>query len=300
MKTGRIFWGIFFLTFGLLILLNNLTNIILDWSLVWNLWPVILIVIGAFFFMKESQYRWILVAIISFILALVIFSTYKNITDFFHYDYDYENGLDTDVYQEPYNDSVKKANLYVEAGVGNLRLKDTTNQLYDVRTKGSFGNYLIDHNITDGNADIYLEFKDKHFRFNHGFAKNSINIKLNPDPVWTMEYEIGVEKVDLDLRPFNVESLTFKTGVSSVKVKLGDKSEKTKLRFDGGVSKLLVQVPKEVGCEILISTELTKRSFEGFDKIDKQNYKTENFDKAVKKVILDLKADVSNLSVERY
>jgi len=300
MKTGKIFWGILFLTLGLLILLNNVTSLNFDWSFIWNLWPVILIVIGAFFFMKESKYRWILVAIISFVLALVIFSTYKNITDFFHYDYEYENSLETDVYQEPFNNSVKKANLYVEAGVGYLRLKDTTSQLYDVKTRGSFGNYTIDHNVTDGNADIYLEYQDKHFRFHHGFTKNSIDIKLNPLPVWTMEYEIGVEKVDLDLREFNVENLTFKTGVSSVKVKLGNKSEKTKLRFEGGVSKLIVQIPKEIGCEILVSTELTKKRFEGFDKIDKQNYKTENFETAPKKVLLDLRADVSNLTVERY
>ncbi len=300
MKTGKIFWGVLFLTLGLLILVNNLTTIYMDWSVVWNLWPVILIVIGAFFFMKESKYRWILIAIISLILALVIFSTYKNITDFFHNEYEFENGVETDLYQEPFNDSIKKANLYVEAGVGYFRLKDTTSQLYDVKTKGSFGNYLIDHNITDGNADIYLEYQDKHFRFNRGFIKNSIDVKLNPKPVWTMEYEIGVEKVDLDLRQFNVENLTFKTGVSSVRVKLGEKAEKTKLKFEGGVSKLIVQIPKEVGCEIMTSTELTKKNFMGFDKIDKQNYKTENFDSAKNKVSLDLRADVSNLTVERY
>ncbi|RJP64138.1 MAG: hypothetical protein C4539_14795 [Ignavibacteriales bacterium] len=300
MKTGKIFWGVLFLTLGLLILINNITTICLDWSVVWNLWPVILIVIGAFFFMKESKYRWILVALISLILALVIFSTYKNITDFFHEGYDYDDSVETDLYQEPFNDSVKKANLYVEAGVGYLRLKDTTSQLYDVKTKGSFGNYLIDHNITDGSADIYLEYQDKHFRFNRGFTKNSIDIRLNPKPIWTMEYEIGVEKVDLDLREYNVESLTFKTGVSSVRVKLGDKNDKTKLRFEGGVSKLIVLIPRAVGCEIMASTELTKKNFKGFDKIDKQNYKTENFETAPKKVLLDLRADVSNITVERY
>lgn len=250
--------------------------------------------------MKESKYRWILVAIISFIIAIIIFSSYKNVTDFFHYDYEYNSGLDTDVYQESYSDSIKKANLFVEAGVGYIRMKDTTSQLYDIKTRGSFGNYTIDNNITDGSADVYLEYQDKHFRFQHGFSKNFIDMKLNPNPVWTMEYEIGVEKVDLDLSLFNVESLTFKTGASSVRVKLGDKAEKTKLNFDGGVSKLIVLIPKRVGCEINTSTELTKKNFKGFEKLNKQDYRTENFDSASKKVYLDLQADVSNLTVERY
>ncbi|MCX6150020.1 MAG: DUF5668 domain-containing protein [Ignavibacteriales bacterium] len=299
MKSKHVFWGTLFLTIGVLILINNFTSFNFNWNFVWNLWPLVLVVIGLSFFMRTSEYRWILVGIAALLVGAVLFAGYKNISDFFHPNYS-DDEYEVEYFKHPYQEGIKKANLSVNAGVGYLKITDTTDELIDAMTKGSFGNYTFQNNVTDESADLYLEMEEKHFRWNLDFKKNYVEIKLNPNPVWNMDFEVGAEGVDLDLTPFKIADLSLKSGVSSIKIKLGDKSENTHLKFNSGVSKLWINIPKDVGCEIISNTELTKKKFVGFTKVDQNNYHTENFNSSAKKITIDLDVDVSNVIVERY
>ena len=300
MKSRHIFWGILFLTLGVLILINNLATIYINWGFIWNLWPIVLVVIGLYFFVRGTEYRWILVAVTALLLGLFLFAGYKNITEFFRSDYYNNNDYNVEYFHQPYNKDIKTANLYVKSGVGSIRINDTTDELIAINTKGGFGTYNFQHDIYDNNANLYFELEEGHFRWNIGLRKNYIEIKINSNPVWDMEYEVGAEGIDLDLSKFKISDLTFKSGVSWIKVKLGDNYDDTKVKFNSGVSKLIVLVPKDAGCEIMARTELTKKRFPGFDRIDSQNYRTENYYDASHKISIDMKADVSNVRVERY
>jgi hypothetical protein len=300
MKSSHIFWGILFLTLGTLILIDNVATVNINWGFIWNLWPLVLIILGLLFFMRGTEYKWIVVAIIALLIGLFVFAGYQNITDVFQTNNFDDDNFDVEYFNQPYQKETKKASLFVNCGVGSIVTNDTTGELISIKSKGGWGKYSFSHDIHDDYANLYFEMEDKHFRWRSGMKKNHVEMKLNPNPVWDMEYEVGAEGVDLDLSKFKISSLAFKSGVSWIKVKLGDKSDSTKIKFDSGVSKLRIYIPKNVGCDIEARTELTKKRFEGFIKTDSHYYQTENFNNTKKKVWIDMKADVSNVAVERY
>ena len=47
MKTKHLFWGILFISIGLLWLLEHFMQIYVEWDYVWKLWPVVIILWGA-------------------------------------------------------------------------------------------------------------------------------------------------------------------------------------------------------------------------------------------------------------
>ena len=52
MKPKHVFWGLFLVTLGLLILISNFAIVNLDLARLWKLWPVVLILWGISFIIK--------------------------------------------------------------------------------------------------------------------------------------------------------------------------------------------------------------------------------------------------------
>lgn len=300
MKTNQLFWGILFLTLGSLILLNNITTFEMDWYFILNLWPLILVIFGIYFFIKGSSYKWILVIIISLVLGFVIFAAYKSITGFFYY-HDYDDDLEVELYEVPFSKSVQKAFLNIDAAAGKILLKDTTSQLVSISKKGSFGDYIFQNEVDSLEANVSLEMEgEQHFRFGRGFMRNMIRMELNNRPAWNLEFNAGAASINLDLTPFNIERALFKTGATSINVKLGDKADYTRLGVETGVSKVRIRVPKTSGCEINSHTDFVNKDFDGFTKIDNETYRTPGFEDSSKKIMIDLQADVSSVKIVRY
>lgn len=70
MKARDIFWGIFFILFGALLILENFDVIDIWWRMrdIWRLWPLILILIGMNLISKRTEVIYN-VAIILLVLA---------------------------------------------------------------------------------------------------------------------------------------------------------------------------------------------------------------------------------------
>ncbi|MDP4175650.1 MAG: DUF5668 domain-containing protein [Bacteroidota bacterium] len=298
MKTKPLFWGIFLITLGGLILLNNFKPLNFDWDLVWNFWPVVLIIFGLYFVMRDSPIRWIIIIFNAVILGLMLFAAIKSfIIDESDFDFNYQ----VEQFNTPYNQNIKKAKLTMEAAVGNFTIKDTTgSDLVAAKAKGTFGNYTFNHSEENENAEVSFELEEHHFSFGKNIPKNHFDMKLNSNPAWDMEFNVGAASVNLNLEPYNIENLYIKSGAASVKVKLGDKAEKTDLKFDSGASSLEVFVPKNSGCEINTDVKLSSKSFAGFTKVDNNTYRSENFNSASKKIYIAFDAGISSVKVNRY
>jgi hypothetical protein len=85
-----------------------------------------------------------------------------------------------------------------------------------------------------------------------------------------------------------------------MKVRLGDKSEETRVKVKTGASSTTIEVPESVGCEVQLETALSGKRIRGFDKISGSRYQTSNFESATKKIYIDVSAGVSQITVERY
>lgn len=68
-----------------------------------------------------------------------------------------------------------------------------------------------------------------------------------------------------------------------------------------GASDLTIRVPNSVGILIKADTGLSSNNFEseGLSKSDKE-YKTPDYDKAAKKIEMELKIGASSIELERY
>ena len=77
-------------------------------------------------------------------------------------------------------------------------------------------------------------------------------------------------------------------------------SMKTTLNIDAGASSIDIQVPRASGCDVRLSTVLSGKSLNGFEKVEHGHYQTENFTEAEHKIYIKMDAAVSSTSIIRY
>jgi LiaI-LiaF-like transmembrane region len=310
MKTSHIFWGVFFIALGGFILLNNFTSIYFDWETLAKLWPAVLILWGLSLFIKDNRFvKGFIISLLAIIIALTIFSSFNFIFDVVHYDngrsftgivIEHDSDADTTNYFEPFNLNIKESKFQFQSGAGHFEIKGTSEGLFSATTAGVKNNYTVDMDNTGDNANINFSMKKGHFPFGHGKLINDVEMKLNPSPVWDLNFSVGAAGINLDLSPYIIEKLDIEMGAAKLKVKFGDKSDNTKLYLEAGISKIEILVPESSGCEINSETVLSNKHFNGFNKISSGLFRTANFDSASKKIYLSFNTGVSSIKVNRY
>jgi len=306
MKPSHIFWGLLFVGLGLLVLINNFTTISMDWATVWKLWPLTIILIGLAILIKHQYGKSIIAGLAAIVLALAIFASFKTATHFFSNDIniDFGDGTNheygTSEFTEEYDSTLSFATLNFEAGAGTFNITDTTDKLVFARTIGHRNNYNLSRLDTDSSTIIDFDMGDKAiFRFGDNY-KNTVDINLNPKPVWDMNFDVGAASMDFDLTQFKTREITVDMGAASIKMKLGSLNPETNLSVDAGASDINIFVPKESGCKIVTDGALSSKHLDEFKKIDSDNYVSDNFEEAVNKIYIDIECGVSSISVERY
>ncbi len=308
MKTKHIFWGLFFITLGVLILLNNLGGVNVELQQVWRFWPFVLIILGLSFLVKNNIIKSFLAALAALVLAVAIFAFFNSA--FYFVDNRFtindkgisvtiDGNVDTSNYNVPFNKEIKNAKFNFKAGAGTFAIDDTTTQLMSAITTGIKNNYELTNN-GNNNSVIELTMKSRKFIFNNGNLKNKAFIKLNTNPVWDFNFDLGAASVNFDLSPYKTEKIKLRMGAASCKIKLGDKSSITRLNLKSGVSSIDILVPDSAGCQISTDMALSTEDFYGFNKVGSDTYETTDFDSSKNKIYLNLHAGVSSIKVERY
>lgn len=308
MKTKHIFWGLFFITIGALILLNNLDIITLDLQNVWKFWPLVLVIWGLAILIRNNFIKSFLAALAAIVLAIAVFAFFNSAFYFVGDRFSIHNNgisivfdgkVDTSNYNIPYNSSINKAKFDFHAGAGTFIIADTTDQLLSAVTTGIKNNYELTQS-GDNNSVIKLEMKSRKFTINNGNLKNKVKIKLNTAPVWDFNFELGAASSDFDLRPYKVDNIKIHMGAASFKLKLGDKNDSTNLNLQSGVSSIDILIPDSAGCKIKSNVTLSTKDFYGFKKVNSDTYITNNFYSAKKRIYLRLHAGLSSIKVKRY
>jgi len=192
------------------------------------------------------------------------------------------------------------ATLNFDAGAGTFNIKDTTYNLIYAITEGHINNYKLKRLDSDTSSIIDFDMGDKAiFRFGKDY-KNKVDIALNSKPVWDMSFDVGAASMDFDLTEFKTKNVDVDMGAASINIRLGYLYSETKLSVDAGASDINVFIPKESGCKILIDGALSSKHFTDFEKINSDNFQTENFDEAANKIYIDIECGVSSISVDRY
>ena len=140
-----------------------------------------------------------------------------------------------------------------------------------------------------------------HIRFFHfNKMRNRIDLKLNTEPLWDLNFDLGAASVDFDLSPYKTENISVDMGAASLKLKLGDRAEETRLAIDAGASSIDISVPEDAGCEIKADVSLSSKHFDGFKNIESDLFRTDNFENAKKKIYISIDSGISSIKVTRY
>jgi hypothetical protein len=331
-RKSNIFWGAILILFGFLFLGINLDWFELNWTFrkIAQFWPILLILAGvaAFFSNKKSIYNATSALLIAFAIPLGIFTCVDDgvkdikdeisdginidIDDFDDEEDDYSSNSDTtkgdrnkQYFAVEMTPKVKEATLKLGGGAAEFDLEESPNRLFEATTFLNFKNgYTLEEETNTENKVINFSMKDKKARdFNFGEEykiNNNVLLKLSTSPIWNIEMGIGAGELDFDFSNYKVKKLKIETGAASIDIKLGDKQDKVDIDIESGVASVKIKVPESVGCEIKIDGALNAKDFDNFEKIKDGLWQTKGFDKATKKIYLNVDSGLSSLKVDRY
>jgi len=308
MRTEKIIWGIILVFAGAILLLQNFGVIDFYWQVIFRFWPIILILIGANLLLsrENSQFG----AIVSILLTLLAlgFIAYQGIVSthndaagwlFNKDDNIFDEKVTTNVFTEEYNQTITKAVLNISGGATLYVLEDTTNNLFDADVKKNFGKYSLLK--TFGDSTQTLNFKMKgNSKWDLNNKGNRAILKLNRNPVWDINLEMGAGATDFDLSAFKINSLSIKGGAASFEIKLGELTQNTNVSVETGVSEIEISVPRSAACKIYVESGLSSNNFKGFKKQSDGTYTSENFNESSRAIVLNLKGGLSKFEVKQY
>ena len=124
-------------------------------------------------------------------------------------------------------------------------------------------------------------------------------MSLNPDALWDLNIDIGAASADLDLSKYKISKVDIEMGAASLKLKLGENVDESRVKISGGASSLHIIIPQNAGCEIETDVALSSKHFRGFNRLSGDHYITDNFSNASKKIYLDIKTGVSSITIDR-
>jgi hypothetical protein len=299
MKLSTLFWGVLFLIIGGLFLFSNLGLLEVNWLTVWRLWPFVLIVWGLSLIVGKERPRWYVVLLM--VLLMLFMITAALVSDWYDRDYDYAfREANHQTFVESFRTGMERASFALSSGAGKFSLRDTTAELLEATTDVSFGSYSLEKDRTGDFESLNLSYKGRSRHWNFGRYQNRAEVRLNSHPVWDIDVDAGASSVDFDLRPYKVDRMEINAGASSLRVRLGDRSDETRLRIQAGVSSINIQVPENVGCEARVHGGLSSKSIRGFESFGGGTYRSSDFDAAGKRIYLEIDAALSSIRVSRY
>jgi hypothetical protein len=308
MSYRKIFWGILLVIIGILFILKNTGVLFFSWSTMWHLWPVILILWGISIIPVKDWIKLVLslVTVVVTFFAIQQYGPKDNHKWNFEWNDNYNRDNDDEdsatvynnVMSEDYDSLTKYAELKLNIGVGKFTIQDTTNMLIEVKHDNDNANYSMTAKAEDSLTRIDLSLEKG--EFNDGKVSNNVNMKLNPNPIWDLDLNVGAAEVKFDLSGFKTRNLKIQGGASDIDIKIGAALPLTDMKLEAGAASIMIRIPESAGCEIISNTFMASKDFKGFTKVANQKYQTPNFATSTNKIMINLQAGVARVDVVRY
>lgn len=319
MKSKNLFIGLLIVFIGVIALLSSLNVFDFHWSILWRLWPMILIILGIAILPINDYIKALILLLTLGVGCLLYHHESKHyegnaVSRFFNrhvsnWNWDWDDDDDGDDaddeafdfeqrFAEPYND-VERASFDIDFGAGDLEMKAPCAELASVEANSNFVKYSFRSEQSEEKTSLFLTGKGKA----KGIGKNNdndIEIALCKHPVWELAIDMGAADAELDLSPYKVERLEINGGACDINLKLGDNGCDTQVEINTGAADIDIRVPQSVDCEINIESAITGKDFIGFEKVEKGLWRTPNYGQGEHKMVIDLSCAVSDISVTRY
>lgn len=304
MNLGKVSLGLVVLFTGVILLLENMDVLNFNWSSVIYFWPLLIILIGINILLPkriEGQILSIMATIV--VLIFFLFQGLKPSSLFGDVEMKEINSSgQTSTFSHEYTNEIKIAHLTISGGAVKYEIAQVSNKLIDIEAHSLVNSFSLSTRVSEDKATLDFTQKGKGTLKQKGLkSENRATIRLNPNPIWDINLEIGAGAADFDLKAFKIRNLTIEGGVSSVKLVLGMPAEnKSIIDFEGGVSSLDIKIPKEASCLIRSESALSSLKFPGFIKQEDGTYINENYTSTSKRFEITLENGLSSIKVSRY
>lgn len=310
MKTGTIFWSIFLITLGVMLLISSLNAFSLELDFIFKLWPLIFIFWGLTLLKISDAIKKIIVILISILLALFIVASVNTgvsgVRNIAEWDWDI-NIKNDDISQSndkkhylsiPYDTSFIERNFSIDIGVGSFSIEGGSENLVEVFSKSTNSHFNLE---TDSlNQNISLSYTEGNINFDGSDRNlNKALLKLNEKPIWNFDIKIGAAKMNADFSKLKSRMINIETGAASSKIKLGDLIDTCNIIINSGASSVKLEIPENAGTIVETDMALSSRNFEGLI-FDGKKFKSDNFEKAQKKIFLKINGGISSFKITRY
>lgn len=317
MNKEKLNWGLVLLFIGGTLLLDNLDIIDFHWRAVFGLWPIILIMIGINLLIPRQGIGGAVSILVT--VAILAFLTYRGLNPTFdgwrtvskgwqddeserrHRRPDNTSSSHNGYFAHDYDSTITTAHLSIKGGATEYEIDGTTDRLFEAKAD----RLMVPHHLTvyvDSTAarlSFHTEDRGKK-SYRLDSDDNKADIRLNPNPIWHIQLEMGAGTADFDLRRYKIASLRFKGGAAAYEVKLGMPLKETIIEAESGLAAVEIEVPQNAHCRINVEGGLSARDFPGFTKQEDGSYVTPGYDGTSNRFIINLKGGLSAFTVKQY
>lgn len=320
MENRNVFWGVLLVAIGGLFILNNMDLLDFSFRALVGLWPLLLVGWGISILPVKSIYK-TTASIVIILAALVYASTSdkdfwwenNNFKAFKHGNVHFDTSDDADdsddsnrdetyytfEFDEEMDSNITEAKLEMDVAAGKFRIDDTVNDhLIAFDAYSNIGPYNSNMVTNGERAEIFISMEDAIIK--NGTNRNRATIKLNPDVVWDLNFNIGAADFRGDFRKFKVANIDIDGGASSIKIKIGELQKATHIKMDAAAASIKIDIPENAGCKIDSDSFLVDLDLDGFSKNSDGDYVSGNFKDSEQKIYIEIDAAISHLVVRRY
>lgn len=300
MKPKSLFWGVFFISVGILYLLRNTLGTALDLGFAGKFWPIVLILLGVGYMVKEPVWRQVLSGLAGLALSVFLFSLVTTPFSCVKKHMRTSNEPVVNKFSEPYSDSIKNVRLHFAGGAGTFSFYGDASELIKVDASASRPNFNITSDRTDDTQDINISMDDVHINLDDTLVVGNVNVYLNSQPVYEVSVETGAASLNLDFSKLTLGDVSVKVGAASLALRLGTPTDQgSDVSVEAGASSIEISLPPGVEAELVTDLALSSKEINGLKNIGDNVYRTQGFDGTNKSFKIHVNGGVSSLKVTR-
>ena len=292
MTARRAIWGAIIIVLGLVLLAANFGWV--DWGFVlslWQLWPLILILIGLGLLFRDSHRT------LGAILMLVVVVLGIGLAWVSYEGLGWGRYITTQIESPPVT-TVNEARAEIEVGAAQLSV-----------VGGDTGRMVTGTSVSRRSPDLSFEGSGGSYRFkvnqkwqnfiglNMGRSE-SLSLTLAERVPWTIDVQSGGADMQIDLSRVLLAGLNVSTGASSLKLTVGQEVvSDAHVSISGGAASYDISLPRNLNITVRTSTGLTSQDFDsGFAK----SGDTWTSNGGGNRLMVEVKSGVSSLHVRLY
>ncbi len=293
---GFSFTALFLILLGIVFLLNNFGVLSWDlWQNLWKFWPILLVLFGVEIILgrnasvKSFVFLLILIFLVPIILVLNPFTGNPLATKKVNFEKPLGN--------------LTKASLRFELPSTNLKIGN----LNENSTKSfsgflKYSQVLPKPKLTENRQFGEVEYKiiqenKKQVPLSNNIG-NSGEFKLTSSIPLRLSFVSNSGVFDLNLKKLRVTEVEINSKTGTIKANFA-KDFSTKAYFFTQASLITLTIPKEDGASLKIVSSFKSLKIDStrFKQIDKENYKSTNFDQAAIKIEIEITGSASSIEI---